>query len=135
MSEKLSETLSVQYGVQSADIVTPATGPYVDASGAGRILGSGQTETAVAQTKKLTVELLQATDAAGAGAKALGSAVEVVAPAGGSKLKALVEAHQSDMDHAGGFKFVAVKISSDNATAILAGSQLILGDLRYRPAT
>lgn len=133
MSKKISECLDFQYGVQHADITTIRTGPYADVSGAARILGSGQTETVVAATKVLTVQLKQATDSAGAGAKNLGTAVTVTAPTGGSKLKAVQEVHQSDLDEAGGFKFVAVSIVSDHTSACVAGSQLVLGDLRYGP--
>jgi len=134
MNNKISEELSILEGVISEDIDTAdLTSSYYPVADARRIAAKIFTKTVVAQTKKITIQLLQATAAAGTGSKNLGSVVESIAPTGGSKLNALVEAQVSDMDINGGFNHVAVKVGSDNGAAVIAGCVLLLGDKRYMP--
>lgn len=87
---------------------------------------------AVAATKKITLELLQATDSSGTGAKALGAAIAVTNTTGSAKdLTAVAEARVEEMDVAGGFSHVAVRISTDNGATLLAAAVFEQGDLRY----
>ncbi|ACL56986.1 hypothetical protein [Methylobacterium nodulans] len=119
-----------QLGVVHADITTARTGAYYAAAGAQRIAADVVTGP-IAATKKVTVQLLQATDGAGAGAKPLGAPVEKVAPAGGGALLVTAEAKTEQLDD--GYSYVAVQISSDNAGAVIGTAVLLFGDNRYNP--
>jgi hypothetical protein len=77
---------------------------------------------------------MQATDAAGTGAKALGTVVTAIAPTGGGSLFVQAEARATDMDINNGFTHVAVTVGSDdpNATPPTGAAVLIFGDLAFR---
>lgn len=132
-SMKLSELVQVKQAVVPQDIVGGKTSAYYSMSGIGRVLAVLTTGT-IAQGKKATIQFMQAKDAAGTGAKILGSAVEkVVADAAGENVFLTVEAKASDLDLANGYTHVAVQVSSDNATAVNGAAVLIFGDLSFRP--
>ncbi|MGB9845889.1 MAG: hypothetical protein ACPLRH_00095 [Desulfotomaculales bacterium] len=132
-SMKLSELIKVQKAVAPADIITAKTSVYYSMAGIGRVLAVLTTAT-IAQGKKATIQLMQAKDAAGTGAKALGAAVEkVVTDAAGEAVFLTAEAKASDLDLANGYSHVAVQVSSDNATAVYGAAVLIFGDLSFRP--
>jgi polyphosphate kinase 2 (PPK2 family) len=130
---KLSELVQVKQAVVPQDIVGGKTSAYYSMAGIGRVLAVLTTDT-IAQTKKATIQLMQAKDAAGTGAKVLGSAVEkVVADAAGENVFLTAEAKASDLDLANGYTHVAVQVSSDNAMAVNGAAVLIFGDLSFRP--
>lgn len=129
---KLAEVVDLKVGVINADITTDRTGTYYDVSGASEIRAKLFTTT-VAQTKVVTVELLQAQDSSGTGSKALVAAVTATAPTGGSVLSPEVECNVDALDAENGFTYVAVKVTSDNATAVIGCAALELYGLRYKP--
>lgn len=131
MSEKLSECLKVKEGIQNADITTDRTSPWHEFHEGRRALGSLQTET-VADTKVATIELLQAKDNAGDGAKNLAGPVTATS-AGGQKLAAVVDAKQDALDDANGFSHIAVKVTCDNGSAVVGCAQIFIGDLYHKP--
>jgi len=128
---KLSELVQVQEGVTPQDIVGGKTSSYYSMAGIGRVLAVLTTAT-VAETKKATIQLMQAKDDQGTGAKVLGTAVEKVADAGGEVIFLQVEAKASDLDLANGYTHVAVQVSSDDAVAVNGAAVLIFGDLSFR---
>lgn len=130
MSRKISEGLRTLAGVAPQDITTLRTGAFVSVAGAGRLLAAITTGS-VAATKKVTAQFRQATDAAGTGAKNLGDPVEVIAPSGGAALTFAADANVERLDN--GFSFVAVALSSDNATAVTGSAVLLLGNNRFNP--
>lgn len=129
-TKKLSEQCYPAAGVSNADIVTRRTSPYVLASEASRIVASMTTEAATVG-KTATVSLLQATDAAGSGAKDLGTAVVKTSASGAQKLLGMAEAGPNDMDHANGFLYVAATVISNDTSPLVGSVQLILGGLRH----
>lgn len=130
MPMKLSELLQIREGVTPQDISAAKTSAYYSMQGIGRVLAQATTA-ALAAGKKLTVQLMQAKDAAGTGAKALGAAVDVVMTAGGAAF-GQAEATAASLDHANGYTHVAVQISSDNGVAVNGAAILIFGDLSFR---
>lgn len=129
---KLSELVQVKQAVVPQDIVGGKTSAYYSMSGIGRVLAALTTGT-IAETKKATIQLMQAKDATGTGAKALGTAVEKIAGVGGEAIFLTAEVKASDLDLANGYTHVAVRVSSDNATAVNGAAVLIFGDLSFRP--
>jgi hypothetical protein len=128
---KISELVQIQPGVTPQDISAAKTSPYYSMKGVGRVLAQATTA-ALAAGKKLTVQLMQAKDNAGTGAKVLGAAVDLVMPGGGAAF-AQAEATAASMDLANGYTHVAVQISSDNGAAVNGAAILILGDRSFRP--
>lgn len=129
---KLTELVQVRQAVTPQDIVGGKTSAYYSMKGIGRVLAVLTTAT-IAQGKKAVIQLMQAKDSAGTGAKALGAAAEeVVADAAGKQIFLMAEAKASDLDLANGYSHVAVQVSSDNATAVNGAAVLIFGDLSYR---
>ncbi len=130
MSVKLSQRLRVKPALTPQDISAAKTSPFVPIAGSRQILVAVTTG-AVAIGKKVTVQLLQATDAAGAGSKPLGAAVEKVAAGAAGPLDLTVDATTERLDD--GFAFVAVQLASDNGAAVSGAAVLILGDNRFNP--
>jgi hypothetical protein len=132
-NSKLSERTKAVHGVINADVVTPRTGAtFYDASGYRRFRAIAITDVVTA-TKVVTVELLQATDAAGAGAKLLGTLATYTAPAGNGLGLVVADAEVDELDVENGFKFVGVRIDSDNGSALRGAVVLELGDARFNP--
>lgn len=131
MNRKISEMIRTLLGVLNADITTDRTGAYHDVSGSNRILARLDTG-AVAAASNATIQLLQATDDAGTGAKAL-SAVVTAVSAAGEALAVEVEAQTEDMDTNNGYTHVAVQVTSDNATAVVGSAVLLLAGNRFNP--
>jgi len=92
---------------------------FVDARKYERFLGIGICGT-ITNTKIMTVTLLQATSAAGAGAKALGTAGTFTATATVTDGVAVADARAEELDTAGGFYFVGVRLEIDEANKALA---------------
>lgn len=132
MNRKISELIRTLLGVLNADIAAAdRTGAYHDVSGANRIMARLDTG-AVGAGNNATIQLLQAKDDAGTGAKALSAAVSKVSAAGGV-LAVEVEAKTEDMDTNNGFTHVAVQVGSDNATAVIGSAVLLLAGNRFNP--
>ncbi len=129
MVSKLSQRLRVKTALTPQDISAAKTSPFVSIAGAGQLLVAVTTG-AVTATKKVTLQLLQAQDAAGTGAKPLGAAVEKVATSNGP-LELTTEAATERLDD--GFGFVAVQLSSDNGAAVIGAAFLIQGNNRFNP--
>jgi hypothetical protein len=132
-NSKLSERTKVVHGVINADVVTPRTGAtFYDASEYRRFRALAITNT-VAATKVVTVELLQATSAAGANAKLLGTLATYTAPSGGGLGLVQADAEVDQLDVENGFKFVGVRVDSDNSSPLIGAVVLELGDGRFAP--
>lgn len=130
MSRSLSQSLRVLPGVAPQDITTTRTSAYVDVSGAQRVLAAVTTGPML-DTKRVTVQFLQATSPGGGGGKVLGSAVVKVASTGGASLDTAAEAKIEDLDK--NYNYVAVRLSTDNGSAVYGSAMLILGDNRFNP--
>lgn len=130
MPRALSQSLRTRAAVVPQDITTLRTGTFVSVAGCQRVLAA-VTTAAIAQTKKVTVQFRQATDAAGTGAKNLGDPVEKVAPTGGAPLDLTVDAKVESLDP--NYGFVTVTLVSDNGSAVYGSAMLILGGNRFNP--
>ena len=118
-------------GPQALATATNLTSAYVSAIGIRRFVGLGII-TALADGLTFTVKLMQATSAAGAGAKVLGTP-DVVTATGVQTLVAEVDVHESNLDDGGGFTFVAVRIIHTGGVSRDVAS--ILGRVPYdKPA-
>lgn len=133
MFRKISEMLSFVEAVTPQDITQGVTSAYHSMAGIGRVLAVASTAT-IAKGKKLTLQLMQAKDATGDSAKALGDAVDVAITADeGGAAFGKVEARDFDLDVNNGFAYVAVTISSDNAVAVDGAAILVFGDRTFNP--
>ena len=131
MRGKIVENIKFAPGVLPQDITTDRTSAYYPMTNAARVAAQLTTGT-IADTKKATVQLLQAKNATGTGAKALSALVEyVVDNEAGAPAFIQVEATADQMDK--DFTHVAVKVTCDNAQAVQGAAVLAFGDLRYRP--
>lgn len=132
MNKKISEMLRIEEGVLNADVGTDRTSAYIDASG-WRRFASKVFAKDVNSDKVVTVQLLQATDSSGTGAKALSSEVTATSddsPSG--DINAIAEAQDTDFDADNGFQYIAVKVTSDDTT-VLASANLIMAEPRFAP--
>ena len=128
--KKLIEEIEVIQGIAPQDIGTAdVTGSYLPMSGADQILATLTTASLTAG-KIATVELLQATSSAGAGAKALASAVSGTAPTGNGAVTVSVGVKSDDFDTNNGFKYYAVKVTCDE-NGKLGAVTVARGNLRY----
>lgn len=126
----LTEEIDVVLGVTPQDIGTAdVVGAYIAVSGYTKMLATLVTASLTA-TKIATVELLQATSSAGAGAKALAAAVSATAPTGNGVVIAEVGASVDDLDSNNGFAYVAVKVTCSEDAKVGAAT-LALGGKRY----
>lgn len=129
----LTEELSIDRLIEPQDVgtadITGAVYQSVQDSDRFRILASAG---AVTAAKKLTVQAMQAQDAAGTGAKVLGAAVESVGAGGNAPAAVDMEFKSSDLDVAGGFLFVSVTLGIDE-NAKLGAAWLVRGRRRYQP--
>lgn len=126
----LAESLTVTQAIAPQDIGTAdVTGAYQSISGANRVLVVLTTASLTA-AKVATIELLQATSAAGAGAKALKAAVTGTAPTGNGAVTVQVEAMAEEFDTNDGFIYFAAKATCDE-DAKVGAAVAILGELRY----
>jgi len=129
---KLSDFVKLETALLNADITTDRESTFRPAEGFTLYRAHLQTGT-VAATKKATVQLLQAKDASGTGKKALTDPVEFTAGDGGEVAEISVEAKQEDLDSNNGFTHIAVKVTCDNATAVVGAAVLELGGASYKP--
>lgn len=130
MMNKLAEELTVVQAIAPQDIGTAdVTGLYISMSGATKALVVLTTASLTAE-KVATIELLQATSAAGANAKALKAAVTGTAPTGNGVVTAQVEVDADEFDTNNGFAYFAAKATC-NEDAKVGAAVAILGGLRY----
>lgn len=130
-SQTLLERVDHQIGVPAQNVGTAdVTGGYFAMSDFRRVIAVGISEE-VTENDTLTIKLVQATNASGAGSKDLTTATTVTA-GGAEALLATTEAHVSDLDIAGGFSHVAVVLGG-SAAGTVAAATLIRGDGSYRP--
>lgn len=127
---QLKEVLLPVQAVAPQDIGTAdVTGSYLPMTDANRMLAV-LTTAALAAGQTATIELLQATDAAGTGAKELKPVVTGTSTAEVLAVTAQVEAISDDFDTNNDFAFFAVKVTCSEAGKL--GSAIsIKGDLRY----
>jgi hypothetical protein len=129
LNKKLSELIRIDQAIAPVDIDTDRTSNYFSMANYRQALAV-LTTAALADTKNATIQLLQATNSAGAGSKALSSVVTDIA-SGSEALTIQVEAKAEDMDLANGFTHIAVKVTTDNGAAVNGAAVLIRGDGRY----
>jgi hypothetical protein len=128
----LLEELLVDSAIAPQDIGTAdITSAYFDVRDCERFVAQARAG-AVTAAKKLTVQLLQAQDAAGTGSKNLGAAVEAVGAGGNAPAAVTIEKRNTDLDADGGFGFVAIKVGIDE-DAKLGAATLLRGRRRYAP--
>lgn len=130
------ETTKVAEIVDAADIKgAGVTSSYYSLAQYGRVAAHLKTGT-VPQGQTATVTLLQATDAAGTGAKTLKAVASAAAGVGGQAFSLSVEASASELDLANGYGYVAVKVeSSEPAAAVTGAAFLIQTEPRYAPVS
>ncbi len=132
MTKKLTEALGFDCIVEPQDVGTAdVTGTWVDARHAGRLVVLAKAG-AVTAAKVLTVQLRQAQDAAGTGAKDLGAAVTSVGVGGAAPPDVEIEKVPSDLDGTNGFTHVTAVLGIDEA-AKLGAAYVVRGDRRYVP--
>ena len=132
MSKKLTEALAIDCIVAPQDVGTAdVTGTFVDISDAGRLVVLAKAG-AVTAGKVLTVQLRQAKDAAGTGAKDLGAPVTSVGVGGAAPPDVQVEVTPAELDGANDFTHVTAVLGIDE-NAKLGTAYLIQGDRRYVP--
>jgi hypothetical protein len=135
MYSKVSDEIKFLAGDSSVDITAGGglTTPYVAIATARKLLALIAFD-ALAATKTLTVQFMQATSTAGAGAKTLDAAFVYTSPAGGlANGTFYADAECNDLDDAHGFDFVAVNVTSNAAVACKASATLVAGSDRYNP--
>jgi len=127
--KKMNEELEVVAGVIPQDIGTAdVTGDYLPMEGADQILAT--LTTAALTTGKIgSIELLQATDSSGTGAKALATAVTATSVSSGAVV-ASVGVKSDDFDTNNDFNHYAVKVGIDEAGKVGAAT-VARGHLRY----
>lgn len=130
--KKLTEALALDCIVAPQDVGTAdLTGAWIDVTHAGRFAVLAKAG-AVTAAKTLTVQLRQATSAAGAGAKDLGAPVVVAGAGGNAPADVVVEKKDTDLDGAGGFGFVTAVLRVNEAGK-LGSAWLARGERRYTP--
>ena len=129
MNRLISEAVRIDSAFAPADVATAdKTGVYVFMGNYRRVLAF-VTTAAVTSGKNVTIQLLQAKDAAGTGAKAL-SAIVTNASTGGA-VTASVEATASDLDVTNGYQYVTAQVTSDDTVAVSGTAILIRGEARF----
>lgn len=132
-NRKISEQVEIVTGFAPKDIgTTDVTSGYHSMANRGRCMAVVTTAT-IAATKKVTVQLKQAKDDQGTGAKNLGDKVEVTAGTGGEAFLLTTEARASDLDTANGYTHVAVTVGTDDDAPPDGAAVLVFGDLAFWP--
>lgn len=134
MSTQLTERSVLKVAIVNADIVTDRTSAWFDAKGFRRFRAAALSGS-VASTKVATLQILQAQDSSGTGAKALSALASHTGSGGGTPAILEVEAKQESMDADGGFTHIAVRLTSDNSAALIAAACLELADPVFKPAS
>jgi len=132
MPKKLTEALAFDCIVAPQDVGTAdVTGAWTTVADAKRFVVLAKAG-AVTAAKILTVQLRQAQDAAGTGAKDLGTPVTSVGVGGAAPPDVEIEHYAADLDSKNGFTFVTAVLGIDE-NAKLGAAYLVRGDRRYVP--
>ena len=132
MPRKLTEALQFDCIVAPQDVGTAdVTGTFVDVTDAGRFVVLAKAGPVTAG-KILTVQLRQAKDAAGTGAKDLGAPVTSIGAGGNAPADVEIEHYAGELDAVNGFTHVTAVLGIDEA-AKLGAAYLVRGDRRYVP--
>ncbi len=132
MTKKLTEALGFDCIVEPQDVGTAdVTGTWVDVRHSGRLVVLAKAG-AVTAGKILTVQLRQAKDAAGTGAKDLGAVVTSVGAGGAAPPDVEIEKTPFDLDGANDFTHVTAVLGIDE-NAKLGAAYVVRGDRRYVP--
>ncbi len=132
---KLSESLAILGAVNpSSQAVGSAATGWISAANVERLLGVVQVGTfGAAATVDASIQ--QAQDAAGTGAKAIGTgkAIATLAAAGGNDVQATIDVRTEELDANNGFDYVqltlTVGVAATETSAVLIG-----GEARFEPA-
>lgn len=125
----ISEVVRVDQAIAPVDYsTTDRTSSYFSMENYRQVQGVLNTAT-VAAASNATIQLMQAQDSSGTGAKTLSALVTKVAGVGGEAFVLSIEADASDLDD--GFTHVAVQITSDQGTAVNGSAVLIRGNGRH----
>lgn len=132
MPRKLTEALQFDCIVPPQDVGTAdVTGTFVDVRDCNRFVVLAKAG-AVTAAKTLTVQLRQAKDAAGTGAKDLGAPVTSVGAGGNPPADVEVEKRGDELDHKNGYTHVTAVLGIDE-NAKLGAAYVVRGDRRYVP--
>ncbi len=132
MTKKLTEALAFDCLIAPQDVGTAdVTGTFVDVSACQRFAVLAKAG-AVTAGKILTVQLRQAKDAAGTGAKDLGAPVTAAGAGGNAPADVEIEKQTGELDGANGFTHVTAVLGIDE-NAKLGAAYLVRGDRRYVP--
>lgn len=128
-TRKITEIIKTDVALISTNITSGArSNKYVDMSGSQRI--AAVVVAMLSKTCNFVLQLYQATDQDGSGAKVLGSAVTVT-NSSGLKRECIgrVEAQAADLDTDNGFTYVGVNADANEATA--AAGVFLRSDLTF----
>ena len=126
---KISDHVTRDKAIVNADITTDRTSAWFPMTNYRQALARLETGT-VADTKVATVGFEQATSSGGAGAKIVG--VDTIATSdGGEELSLEREIEVTDLDTAGGFDHIRVKVTSDDGGTVLGVAVLLRDRGRY----
>ena len=133
MSKKLIESLEFDCLIAPQDVGTAdiTSTVYVSVVNFDRFVILAKAG-AVTAAKIMTVQPMQAQDAAGTGAKVLGAVSTAAGAGGAAPADVEIEKLASDLDHANGFLFVGVTLGIDE-NAKLGAAYLVRGRKRYAP--
>ncbi len=135
-NQKLSETLAVLATINpSSQAAGTAYSGWVSMAEFDRILALIQVG-AFGAAATVDANVSQAQDAAGTGAKAIGTgkAITQLVAAGGNNVQALIDVRSTELDVANGYGFVQLAIVVGTAATETAGVMLG-GDVRFVPAS
>ncbi len=135
-NQKLSETLAVLATINpSSQAAGTAYSGWVSMAEFDRILAQVLVGTFGAAAT-VDANIQQAQDAAGTGAKAIGTgkAITQLVAAGGNNVQALIDVRSTELDVANGYGFVQLAIVVGTAATETAGVMLG-GDARFVPAS
>lgn len=131
MSYKITEILKIDQGLAPVDITEEKTSPFLAMNEFRRIVilvNTGKVDSG----KKVTVQLMQAKDAAGAEAKPMGNPVEkTVEEATGEMVHMVLESHVSEMEE--GYSHLGVKLGTNNPAGVTGAVEILRGEPRYYP--
>lgn len=132
MPKTLIEETDFDCAIAPQDVGTAdVTSSYVSMVNHGRAVILAKAG-AVTAGKILTATPMQAKDAAGTAAKALGSAVTAAGAGGNAPADIEIEIRQDELDHANGFTHIAIKLGIDE-DAKLGAAYIVRGRKRFAP--
>ena len=130
-----SKKIAVMGAIDPQSATTVQTTGWVDASTFENFLAIIEVGV-ISASGVVNATIQQATSSGGAGAKALGTPLSIVAvtqAGGGSSTQSLINFKSDDIDVANGFRWVQLSVTPTVAAALIA-AQLLGIDARYGPA-